>query len=101
MGALADACTMCSPDKERQTAGSACVWRRSRAADAASTGGCQCTTHLSVWLDDQKKTDCYASEVKKSFSVVANKNLTILQMPLLYIGVCYKHAEVKIALLWE
>ena len=42
-----------------------------------------------------------ASEVKKSFSVVANKNLTTLQMPLLYIGVCYKHAEVKIALLWE
>ena len=49
----------------------------------------------------KKLSDCYASEVKKSFSVVANKNLTILQMPLLYIGVCYKHAEVKIALLWE
>ena len=95
-GALVDACTMCSPDKERQIAGSACVWRRSRTADAASTGGCQCTTHLSVWLDD---LDGIRSKI--NFSVVANKNLTILQMPLLYLGVCYKHAEVKIALLWE
>ena len=64
MGALADACTMCSPDKERQTAGSACVWRRSRAADAASTGGCQCTTQLSVWLDDQEKKNLIATHQK-------------------------------------
>ena len=31
---------------------------------------------------------------KKKFSVATNKKIISLQMPMLYLGVCYKHAEV-------